>query len=181
MIFFCFLKSNLNNRGAAVSILYDPGNFPALLEDPVSRTYVKRNGGLPQNGSIADHMNVFRKHINELIPDVRNDGLAIIDFESWRPIFRQNFGVLRPYKDLTLEMEKQRHPGWSHHRIHSEATKNFEEAARIFMERSLETARSMRPLAKWGYYGLPNCYNGRGDNIENCPREVPQENDGLVG
>lgn len=48
------------------------------------------------------------------------------------------------------------------------------------MEKSIETARTMRPRAKWGYYGLPYCFNGRGDAIENCPIEVRRENEGWV-
>lgn len=141
---------------------------------------MKRNGGVPQSGNLADHMTVFRQHINELIPDVRNDGLAIIDFESWRPVYRQNFGTLQPYKDLSVQIEKQQHPRWPQRRIENEASQNFEEAARTFMERSIEVARSMRPRAKWGYYGLPYCFNGRGDSIEDCSREIQRENDGYV-
>lgn len=138
---------------------------------------MKRNGGVPQSGSITEHLNVFRQHIDELVPDVHNDGLAVIDFESWRPVYRQNFGTLQPYKDLSVQLEKQKHPRWPQRRIDSEASEQFENAGRVFMERSIEVARTMRPNAKWGYYGLPYCFNGRGDSIENCPREVQREND----
>lgn len=122
-------------------------------------------------------MHVFQQHIKELIPDPKNDGLAIIDFESWRPVYRQNFGTLQPYKDLSVQIEKELHPRWSQRRLEAEASKNFENAARNFMIISIETARSMRPNAKWGYYGLPYCFNGRDNNIEDCPREVQREND----
>ena len=39
-------------------------------------------------------------------------GIGIIDFESWRPIFRQNFGTLVPYKDVSIEIEKKLHWWW---------------------------------------------------------------------
>lgn len=163
-------------RGSAVSILYDPGKFPALLENSSSRALVQRNGGVPQQGNLNDHLNVFRKHINELIPDTNNNGLAIIDFESWRPVYRQNFGVLQPYRDLSEQIERRRHPLMPEQRIEAEATRNFEAAGRTFVESSIATARKLRPRAKWGYYGLPYCFNGRGTSIEECPREVKAEN-----
>lgn len=61
-------------------------------------------------------------------------------------------------------------------RIEAEATRNFEKAGRKFMENSIDLARKMRPRAKWGYYGLPYCFNGKGTAIEDCPREVKEEN-----
>lgn len=164
-------------RGRAVSILYDPGKFPALLQNTSSKAYVARNGGVPQRGNLDDHLYVFRKHLDELIPNKNNAGLAIIDFESWRPVYRQNFGTLQPYKDLSVQIEKEAHPLWSQRRLEAEANDRFEEAARAFMASTIETAKRLRPNAKWGYYGLPYCFNGRGNNIEECPREVQREND----
>lgn len=140
----------------------------------------QRNGGVPQQGDLKDHLMVFRKHIDELVPDSNNDGLAIIDFESWRPVYRQNFGTLQPYRNLSEQIERRRHPFFPNGRIVSEATKHFEESGRTFMEASIEIAKKMRPKAKWGYYGLPYCFNGRKNAIEDCPREVQRENDKLV-
>lgn len=157
--------------------MYDPGKFPALLKNSSSRALVKRNGGVPQQGNLDEHLSVFRTHLNELVPDPSNNGLAIIDFESWRPVYRQNFGTLQPYRDLSEEIERKRHPFMPNQRIEAEATRNFEAAARQFMEYSISTARKLRPHAKWGYYGLPYCFNGRDTSIEECPREVKKEND----
>lgn len=160
-----------------MSILYDPGKFPALLQNSSSGALVKRNGGVPQQGDLDDHLIVFRKHIDELMPDVNNDGLAIIDFESWRPVYRQNFGTLQPYRDLSMRIERQNHPFYPDRMLEADATRNFEEAARRFMETSIMYARKLRPLAKWGYYGLPYCFNGRNNAVEDCPREVQREDD----
>lgn len=136
----------------------------------------QRNGGVPQQGDLNEHLFVFRKHIDELIPDSNNDGLAVIDFESWRPVYRQNFCTLQPYRDLSEQIERRRHPFFLNTRIESEASKRFEESGRTFMEASIELAKKMRPNAKWGYYGLPYCFNGRTNAIEDCPREVQREN-----
>lgn len=137
----------------------------------------QRNGGVPQQGDLKEHLTVFRQHINELIPNSNNDGLAIIDFESWRPVYRQNFGTLQPYRDLSVQIERKSHPFQPSNRIEAEATRHFEESAKKFMENSIEVARKLRPRAQWGYYGLPYCFNGRGTAIEDCPREVQREND----
>lgn len=163
------------HSGSSVSILYDPGKFPALLENSSTGSLVQRNGGVPQQGDLNEHLNIFRQHINELIPDPNNKGLAIIDFESWRPVYRQNFGVLQPYRDLSEQIERKRHPLMPNQRIEAEATRNFEMSGRSFMETSLATARKLRPHAKWGYYGLPYCF-GRGATPEECSREVRDEN-----
>lgn len=180
LVVVCVMKNV--NRGALTSILYDPGKFPALLENSSSRALVQRNGGVPQQGNLNDHLDVFRKHIIELIPNVNNDGLAVIDFESWRPVYRQNFGTLQPYRDLSEKIEKKRHPFFPQSRIEAEASRRFEEAARTFMETSIILARKLRPNAKWGYYGLPYCFNRRVSStmVEDCPREVQRENDKYV-
>jgi hyaluronoglucosaminidase len=81
--------------------------FPAL-----GTNNERRNGGVPQEGNLTRHLEIYRQHVDELVPDVNNDGLVVIDFESWRPIFRQNWGDLLPYKDVSYQIEQERHPFW---------------------------------------------------------------------
>lgn len=54
----------------------------------------------------------YKKHVDQQIPDTNNSGIIIIDFESWRPVLRQNYGVLEPYKNLSIRIEVQNHPYW---------------------------------------------------------------------
>ncbi len=112
-----------------ISILYDPGKFPALLEEKQRQKRIyRRNGGIPQEGDLQEHLNQYIFHVDELIPNKDFDGLAVIDFESWRPIFRQNFGLLQPYKDISYQDERDNHPFWSKDRIEREVlnfTRNF--------------------------------------------------------
>lgn len=89
--------------------------FPAL-----GTKNERRNGGVPQQGNLSLHLNHYKETLDELVPDVYNDGNIIIDFESWRPIFRQNFGVLKSYKDLSYQIERQNHPFWSKSRQEAE-------------------------------------------------------------
>ncbi|KAJ8916657.1 hypothetical protein NQ315_000302 [Exocentrus adspersus] len=163
-------------RGEDIAILYDPGDFPAILKNGTST--VLRNGGVPQEGNLTLHLEIFAALVEELIPDVEFAGIGIIDFESWRPIFRQNFGTLSPYKDLSISIEKRKHPLWPSSWVEKEATKRFELYARRFMEDTLLLAKYLRPNASWGYYAYPYCFNMSPSNMNrNCPKEVTQEND----
>lgn len=96
--------------------MYDPGMFPALD----AKSNKRRNGGVPQEGNLTLHLEQFKVTMDELVPDVQNNGLIIIDFESWRPIFRQNFGALSKYKDVSYDIERQNHPFWFDASIKSE-------------------------------------------------------------
>lgn len=172
---------NDNFRGSAISILYDPGKFPALLEKASTRVLYKRNGGVPQEGNLTEHLDIFRKHMDELVTDPEFSGVGVIDFESWRPTFRQNFGSLQPYKDLSMKIEKQRHPNLPPKWLEAEATRRFESTGRDFMAQTLLLAKQLRPRAAWGYYAFPYCFNMNGASgngqREDCSTEVQREND----
>jgi hyaluronoglucosaminidase len=162
-------------RGDEIVILYDPGSFPALLND--NTKIIRRNGGVPQEGNLTLHLTLFEELVDELIP-LEFSGLGIIDFESWRPIFRQNFGKLAPYKEISIEIEQQSHPFWPKFLIEKEASRRFEFHARRFMEETLYVAENLRPNATWGYYAYPYCFNMAPNNMKMaCPNEVQKEND----
>ncbi|XP_072946309.1 uncharacterized protein [Epargyreus clarus] len=164
-------------RGDSITILYDPGLFPALLKNESSGELKFRNGGVPQEGDINLHLDDFRVSMEQSIPDKDFNGVGIIDFESWRPIFRQNFGVLVPYKDVSYEIEKKLHWWWPKEWIQAEAKQRYETAARAFMQTTLSIAKQMRPKALWGYYGFPYCFNMASNNlVENCSDNVKKEN-----
>ncbi|XP_055620483.1 hyaluronidase-like isoform X2 [Toxorhynchites rutilus septentrionalis] len=175
-----YQNQNDSFRGNFISILYDPGKFPALLEKSSTRVLYKRNGGVPQEGNITEHLEVFRAHMAELVPDPDFSGIGVIDFESWRPIYRQNFGSLQPYKDLSMKIEKERHPVRPQKWLEAEATRRFESTGQDFMARTLQLAKQLRPRAAWGYYAFPYCFNMNGSpssQREDCTAEVQREND----
>lgn len=139
----------------------------------------KRNGGVPQEGNLKEHLETFRKHLTTQIPDESFSGIGIIDFESWRPIFRQNWASLEPYKTLSIKLEREKHPFWSEAAVKKEAKRRFEKSGRIFMEETLKMAKKLRPKAKWGYYGYPHCFNQTpGQQSVHCNRQTMMENDG---
>ncbi|XP_028167959.1 uncharacterized protein LOC114358255 isoform X1 [Ostrinia furnacalis] len=165
-------------RGEKVAILYDPGLFPALLKNETSGKFKFRNGGVPQEGDLEKHLVAFRNALEQSIPDEQFSGIGIIDFESWRPVFRQNFGILIPYKDISYQIERKLHWFWTERAIQARARQRFEEAGRAFMQTTLSVAKQMRPRALWGYYGFPYCFNmAAGTMEEHCPDKVKQEND----
>ncbi|VEN47085.1 unnamed protein product [Callosobruchus maculatus] len=165
-------------HGSAINILYDPGNFPAILKNGTKT--VLRNGGVPQEGNLTDHLITFEILLQQLIPDESFSGIGIIDFESWRPILRQNFGALSEYKTLSIEVEKRKHPIWTPAWLQKEAKRRFETAAKQFMEETLLVAKLMRPHATWGYYAYPYCFNMSPNNRRGpCPKEAVLENDRL--
>nr|XP_022914484.1 hyaluronidase A-like [Onthophagus taurus] len=173
-------NENDDFRGDKISILYDPGNFPAILENSETDKIFLRNGGVPQQGNLSLHLEIFKESLQELIINNNFSGIAIIDFESWRPIFRQNFGTLTPYKEISYKIEETLHPTWTQPKIKLEAQKRFELTGRDFVEETLLIAKEMRPKAYWGYYAYPYCFNmSPGNNNTKCSQEVMDENDRL--
>lgn len=61
-------------RGEKVTILYDPGLFPALLKNETSGKFKFRNGGVPQEGNLTKHLMAFKDEIDLSIPGKNFDG-----------------------------------------------------------------------------------------------------------
>lgn len=55
----------------------------------------------------------------------KKKGISVIDFESWRPIFRQNFGVLQPYIDLSVKLVMKEHKYWKKKRAEQEVGRHL--------------------------------------------------------
>uniref|UniRef100_A0ABD2VTL3 Hyaluronidase n=1 Tax=Trichogramma kaykai TaxID=54128 RepID=A0ABD2VTL3_9HYME len=139
---------------------------------------VKRNGGVPQEGNLSLHLDYFRHHLAEQLPSTNFSGIGVIDFESWRPIFRQNWASLQIYRDLSIDLERQRHPFWSPKAVQQEAEARFERAGKLFMQKTLDAARRLRPKAVWGYYAYPYCFNWTpSQQSAQCVPKVIEEND----
>ncbi|KAG8535879.1 hypothetical protein GDO81_027553, partial [Engystomops pustulosus] len=118
------------------------------------------NGGVPQNASLAPHLSWMqeglRKYINKTVDQ---EGLAVIDWEEWRPIWLRNWNAKDIYRQKSRKLVADRHPDWTSDQVSKEAIYEFETAARNFMEQTLQRARSLRPRQLWGFYLFPDCYN----------------------
>nr|ACE75133.1 hyaluronidase [Glyptapanteles flavicoxis] len=162
-------NTNDHFRGEKITILYDPGMFPALIKNP----------NVPQEGNLQSHLDLFKTHLEEQVQK-NFSGLGVIDFESWRPIFRQNWASLAPYRDLSIELETVRHKNWSKNAIKQHAVKLFESAGRLFMEETIKLAKQLRPHASWSYYAFPYCFNLTPNQPSaSCDPRVFKENDQL--
>lgn len=134
--------------------------FPNIGQFPVwgTRNMTIVNGGIPQLGNLSLHLEMARQDIISLIPDEDFAGLAVIDFREWKPLYQQNFGELEIYKTESRIYTQKRHPNLNGTDLEKQAKKEFDKAARSFLEGTLFLASGLRPGGLWGYVGYPYCY-----------------------
>ncbi|CAI9575592.1 unnamed protein product [Staurois parvus] len=132
------------------------GFYPSITERNVSI-----NGGVPQNASLRAHLDEMPKGINKYIPeaDKEKDGLSVIDWEEWRPIWIRNWQAKDIYRQVSRQLVNSRHPNWTSEDQVRQAQYEFENAAREFMAETLRYGKNFRPRQLWGYYLFPDCYN----------------------
>ncbi|XP_053325733.1 hyaluronidase-2 isoform X2 [Spea bombifrons] len=117
------------------------------------------NGGVPQNSSLRSHLDRLSEGINKYIPYSNTEGLAVIDWEEWRPVWIRNWQNKDIYRKASRDLVLSRHPKWPQDQVAKEAQYEFENAAREFMMQTLSHAKSYRPRQLWGFYLFPDCYN----------------------
>uniref|UniRef100_A0A7M4FXR3 Hyaluronidase n=1 Tax=Crocodylus porosus TaxID=8502 RepID=A0A7M4FXR3_CROPO len=152
------IASNTNETlsGSNVTIFYHThlGHYPFYSDNgyPV-------NGGVPQNESLIKHLNKAKSDIDYSIPMKKFQGLAVIDWENWRPQWDRNWGNKTIYRNKSLELVRRHHPQWSEDKLRKVAKEEFENAGKSFMNNTILLAEHMRPNGLWGYYLYPDCYN----------------------
>ncbi|XP_064602742.1 uncharacterized protein LOC135468417 [Liolophura sinensis] len=162
-------------HGQTINLFYESrlGLYPRYLSNRRAKY-----GGIPQLGNLTAHLDWVKTDLDWYIPNVTYDGLAVIDWESWRPLFVRNWGEKSVYREASEKLVQKLHPTWTWKLVVQEAQRQFEKAARSFMVETLFLCRRLRPRAKWGFYLFPECYNhppGR----ENCTRAARSRNDRL--
>lgn len=155
-VFSIVQNQNQSFMGDNITIFYarNLGLYPWYLDQTVAI-----NGGVPQNASLDQHLSVAYKDICSFIPDSDFWGLAVVDWESWRPVWVRNWDSKRVYQEASKALVRARHAEWSPAQVESAAREEFGEAARRFMEETLKLGQKQRPKGLWGFYGFPNCYN----------------------
>ncbi|NXY81472.1 HYAL2 protein, partial [Alcedo cyanopectus] len=121
--------------------------------------HVAINGGVPQNSSLSEHLAHLHEGISKYIRSPTKEGLAVIDWEEWRPIWARNWKPKDIYREVSQHLVYQRQHTWSREVVNKQAVFEFESAARQFMVRTLRVAKSYRPKQLWGFYLFPDCYN----------------------
>ncbi|KXJ12940.1 Hyaluronidase-1 [Exaiptasia diaphana] len=125
------------------------------------------------NAQLVDinaHLKKSTRDIVARIPDPRFDGLAVIDWEGWRPTWKRNWDSKKIYQTRSINLLRNQHPEWPMEQLVEWARKSFEDSARIMMLETLKLGKHLRPHAKWGFYGFPDCY-GRKDTNYQCSSE----------
>ncbi|KAM6948025.1 hyaluronidase-2 [Lycodopsis pacificus] len=117
------------------------------------------NGGLPQVASLSKHLEKMPEGVQKYIREPGATGLAVIDWEEWRPLWVRNWETKDVYRRHSRELVRQKNPTWPLEQVGKVAQQEFEMSARKFMLETLRYAKNLRPNQLWGFYLFPDCYN----------------------
>jgi hyaluronoglucosaminidase len=138
------------NRWDAADHSGGPGVFPQLLNNGTALF-----GGVPQAADIPKLMAQLKVEVEAWIPDPDWSGNAVFDFEAYVPAWDL---AEPPYRDYSLALVRKAHPAWNASHAVAVAKREFEGAATKMFVTALETAKSVRPKAYWGFYDMPRAY-----------------------
>ncbi|XP_076978508.1 hyaluronidase PH-20-like isoform X2 [Tamandua tetradactyla] len=116
------------------------------------------NGAIPQLGSLDSHLHKAANDIDQTVPTDQL-GLAVIDWENWRPLWERNWKPKDIYKNMSIDLALRENPLLNQAEATKIAKKEFEKAGRRYMYDTLKLGKSMRPNYLWGFYLFPDCYN----------------------
>lgn len=166
------------STGQKVTIFYADrlGYYPFI-----DTKNVQINGGIPQLGNLQKHLDKAETDILHYIP-TDNVGLAVIDWEEWRPTWIRNWKPKDIYRNKSIELVQQQNPQINITDAIKRAKEEFEKAGKNFMLETLKLGKSLRPNHLWGYYLFPDCYNHNyaSPNYKgSCPDIEKRRNDGI--
>uniref|UniRef100_A0A8C5X3M4 Hyaluronidase n=1 Tax=Malurus cyaneus samueli TaxID=2593467 RepID=A0A8C5X3M4_9PASS len=158
MNFFPLIGSTLKTSiGQNITLFYPDrlGYYP--YKNEITRETF--NGGLPQLSPLENHLKKAKEDIQLYIPSDEQLGLAVIDWEHWRPLWIRNWGSKDIYRQESIELVQQRDLSLSEAKARTIAKMEFESAAKSFMLETLKLGIEKKPNRLWGYYLFPDCYN----------------------
>ncbi|KAL8212295.1 UNVERIFIED_CONTAM: hypothetical protein K2H54_042442 [Gekko kuhli] len=178
-IFDVVVNQNESFMGKEMTLFYSNrlGYYPYYTKNGTA-VY----GGVPQNASLEDHLWKAQLDIKKTILETSFKGLAVIDWESWRPLWVRNWDSMEIYKNKSMDLVRGQHPDWPPDKVAKKAQMEFEQSSQAFMEQTLLLGKTLRPGGFWGFYGFPNCYNyeNKQDNYTGeCPEIEKQRNEEL--
>ncbi|XP_026569890.1 hyaluronidase-4-like [Pseudonaja textilis] len=191
----CFIRYNITISLKMFHVIGSP--FAKARGQNVTIFYVNRlgyypwytsqeipiNGGLPQNFSLQMHLQKANQDINYYIPDKNFTGLAVIDWEHWRPQWERNWNTKNIYKRQSRKLISKLQENISANSIERLAKFSFEKCAKAFMKETIELGIKSRPKGLWGYYLYPDChnYNFHEQNYTgSCPENELMRNNELL-
>ncbi|XP_041966622.1 hyaluronidase-5-like [Alosa sapidissima] len=155
--YFQFVSSTLKTAtNQSISIFYTDrfGLFPYVDEES-EKFY---DEGLPQLIDFKEHRELAEDDILHYIPG-NLTGLAVLDFEEWRPQWIRNWGTKDIYREKSIEIIMEKNVSLTYDEAEDIAIRVFERAAKRYFLRSLQLGKKLRPNRRWGYYLYPDCYN----------------------
>lgn len=117
------------------------------------------HGGLPQNCSLDLHLLKAYQDIIHFIPEEDFRGLAVIDWEFWRPQWDRNWHKKEIYRHKSKELTMKVYVNVTSSQVEALAQRCFEKSAKAFMQRTIQLGTRLRPSALWGFYLYPDCHN----------------------
>ncbi|XP_012667376.1 hyaluronidase-1 isoform X1 [Otolemur garnettii] len=166
-------------RGPDMTVFYSSqlGTYPYYTPagEPVF-------GGLPQNASLDAHLAHTFQDILAAMPAPDFSGLAVIDWEAWRPRWAFNWDTKDIYRQRSRALVQAQHPDWPAPWVEAAAQDQFQGAAQAWMAGTLQLGWALRPLGLWGFYGFPDCYNYdflSPNYTGQCPPGIQDQNDQL--
>ncbi|KAM8864630.1 hyaluronidase-3 [Spinachia spinachia] len=166
-------------QGQKMTILYRDrlGKYPYLSQGSMV------NGGIPQLGDLSAHLSLATTQMSSLLKP-NFTGIAVIDWEEWRPLWERNFGTKMEYRRQSKLLVRQERPDLSEIATTMLAKLRFEESARRFMGETLQSAVRVHPKGLWGFYGFPGCPNKQKRKTDKsytgrCQRGSKDQNDRL--
>ncbi len=113
------------------------------------------NGGVPVACNMNLHLTKLRADIERFIPS-NFTGYAVIDYEDWDALWVDTPEL---YREKTRAVVRAQYANLTPQQVEEYSIRDHEAAARDFLLQTLNTAKSLRPNAKWGYYGYPRVHH----------------------
>uniref|UniRef100_A0A8D0G740 Hyaluronidase n=1 Tax=Sphenodon punctatus TaxID=8508 RepID=A0A8D0G740_SPHPU len=178
-VFDVVINRNESFRGREMTIFYSDllGYYPHYTENGIAV-----NGGVPQNSSLKDHLWKAQQDIKTIISEPDFQGLAVVDWEKWRPLWIRDWDSMKIYRDKSEYLIQEQHPEWPPKKVAKKAKSKFEQSGRAFFEQTLVLGKTLRPGGFWGFYGFPNCYNYKFKDVGytgECPQIEKKRNEVL--
>ena len=83
-----------------------------------------------QNVNLKDHLAKIREDVFNAIPNKNFSGLAIIDYEEWRPLYDSNWSSKSIYKIMSINEAKRKFPNISRKAVELKAQEMFDSGAK---------------------------------------------------
>ncbi|XP_053742553.1 hyaluronidase-4 [Synchiropus splendidus] len=141
------------------------------------------HGGVPQNISMDLHLFRAYQDINHFIPAEDFRGLAVIDWEFWRPQWSRNWHKKDIYRQKSRALTAKAYFNLTPMQIEELARRRFEKSARALMQKTIQLGTRLRPNGLWGFYLYPDCHNynfHEANEIGFCPLIESVRNDELL-